>query len=322
MRKTQIILEVPYFSTATYGLKFDFETFFTNHVPHRIVHIKISDQFRKEVIGKGAFGRTIIDKKKILFDLQDNPGEYDFYNDYDIVYKRSYLVGRSYSNKVFPYGLRFDVFTNIIGVIIKNPFVFFLDSKNFKEITRTFFNILGLNYKGYNNIKRTWNNLYNSNQKSFKAKHVLYSTRLWLDSDNGKLISEERKEIFNILRDRKDITLCTLNQVNQSEYFEILINSNIVVINNGLHKVPGLRFAELLAMGKVVITLPTNVVIPNLVNGEHFLEVQIGDLAKLIDNLTLADIDRIGNNAKKYAMQNLGPGSRLRNLLSQENHAV
>ena len=70
MRKTQIILEIPYFSTATYGLKFDFETFFSIHELNRTFKIKISAQFRKEIRGKGAFGRTTIDNKRILFDLQ------------------------------------------------------------------------------------------------------------------------------------------------------------------------------------------------------------------------------------------------------------
>ena len=111
--------------------------------------------------------------------------------------------------------------------------------------------------------------------------------------------------------------LNTVLPLNQSKFFKVLSKSNIVIINNGLYDVPGIRFPELLLLGKVVVTLPLNVKIPGLIDGVHYISTSMDGLNGCLDNLTMDKIKNIQTNAREYAQQYFGPGKRMEYILSQ-----
>ena len=89
--------------------------------------------FEEEIMGKGSFARFETNKQKILIDLQDNPVEYGFYSNYDVIFKRSFSTNIHYSSNVYPFGLRFDVFDGLWRVFWFNTTVFLrdLESKDY-----------------------------------------------------------------------------------------------------------------------------------------------------------------------------------------------
>jgi hypothetical protein len=315
----EIKLEIPYYNTSSQGLMFDLSTY--AEAEGIKVKVEVSKTFESELLGKGSFGRITFNNKKILFDLQDNPSPYDFYCDYDVIFKRSYSNFIGYEENVFPYGLRVDLFYNYKAAFKSNLFHFIFDRRGFKELTRTFFNCLGKDFHGYNNLKRSWSFLsgFSESNKEEKQKKIVFSTRLWYGNAKGEDISAEREKIYNLLKSRNDVILNQLTQINQSDYFKKLKDSNIVIINNGLHNVPGFRLGELLIMGKVVITTPTNIKIPGLVNGVHYIECEIDQIGEILDTLSLVKLNFIKENARKYAIEFLGPSMRLKYFIDKIN---
>ncbi len=310
-----IILEIPYYSQSVQGIIWDFHTFSKKNKIK--LKIKLSPKFEKEIMGKGSFARFEINGKKVLIDVQDNPTEYQFYRNYDFIFKRSFAINGNYSANVYPFGFRFDVFDGLWVVCLSNLKLFFTDKRNRKELVRTILNLFGIDYLGFNNIGRNWDKLeLISRSKQVEKKAILFSTRLW-GTNNGDKISKERKSISELLETRQDVVLNSLLPLKQSIYMKKLEDCNVIVINNGLHDVPGIRFPEILLSGKVVVTLPINVEIPGLVEGIHYISTNLEDLNSCLDNLSIGNIKRIQTTAREYAQDYLGPGKRVEYILNQ-----
>jgi hypothetical protein len=310
-----IILEIPYYSGSVQGIIWDFQTYCKKNKIK--LKIELSPKFEKEIMGKGSFARFEINGKKVLIDVQDNPTEYQFYKNYDCIFKRSFSKNENYSANVYPFGFRFDVFDGLWVVCLSNLKLFFTDKRNRKELLRTILNLFGIDYLGFNNLSRNWAKLEligQSNQLEKKA--ILFSTRLW-GRNTGDKISKERKSISELLETRQDVVLNSLLPLKQSEYLKKLEDCNVIVINNGLHDVPGIRFPEILLSAKVVVTLPINVEIPGLVEGIHYISTNLEDLNSCLDNLSMVNIKRIQTNAREYAQDYLGPGKRVEYILNQ-----
>jgi hypothetical protein len=315
MKTRKIVLEIPYYSQSVQGIIWDFRTFCKqNNINLKIV---LSPKFEKEIQGKGSFARFDFLGKSVLIDVQDNPTEYKFYRDYDYIFKRSFSTDINYQDNVIPLGFRFDVFDGLWLVCFTNIKLFLVDRRNRKEVIRTVLNYIGIDYLGFNNISRSWDNLKLKSQiKQKEKKAILFSTRLW-SKNIGEKVSSERKSINELLASRHDVVLNTLLPLKQSSYLNRLEECNVVVINNGLHDVPGIRFPELLLSKKVIVTLPINVVIPGLVDGLHYISTNLENLNSCLDNLTMMTIEQIQTNAKQYAKDYLSPGKRLEYILNK-----
>jgi hypothetical protein len=205
-------------------------------------------------------------------------------------------------------------------VCLSNLKLFITDKRNRKELVRTILNLFGIDYLGFNNISRNWNKLeqigINQSIKTGREKTILFSTRLW-GGNIGDKISKERKSISELLETRQDVVLNSLLPLKQSIYMKKLEDCKVIVINNGLHDVPGIRFPEILLSGKVVVTLPINVEIPGLVEGIHYISTNLEDLNSCLDNLSIGNIKRIQTSAREYAQDYLGPGKRVEYILNQ-----
>jgi hypothetical protein len=311
----KLILEIPYYSQSVQGIIWDFHTYCKQNKVK--LKIQLSPKFEKEIMGKGSFARLEINGKKVLIDVQDNPTEYQFYRNYDCIFKRSFSKDVNYSANVYPFGFRFDVFDGLWVVCLTNLKLFLTDKRNRKELMRTILNLFGIDYLGFNNISRNWDKLELLKQsKQIENKAILFSTRLW-SGDIGDKISKERKSISELLETRQDVVLNSLLPLEQSEYLKKLQDCNVIIINNGLHDVPGIRFPEILLLGKVVVTLPINVEIPGLVDGIHYISTNLEDLNSCLDNLSMGNIKRIQTTAREYAQDYLGPGKRVQYILNQ-----
>lgn len=315
MKERKLTLEIPYYSQSVQGIIWDFLTFSKqNNIK---LKIELSPKFEKEIMGKGSFARFEFNGKKVLIDIQDNPTEYQFYRDYDCIFKRSFSKNLTYAANVYPFGFRFDVFDGLWVVCLSNLKLFLIDKRNRKELMRTILNLFGIDYLGFNNITRYWNKLELIRQSEhIEKKAILFSTRLW-GGKIGDKISKERKFISDLLINRQDVVLNSLSPLKQSVYLKKLEDCNVVVINNGLHDVPGIRFPEILLLGKVVVTLPINVEIPGLVDGIHYISTNLEDLNSCLDNLSMVNIKRIQTSSREYAQDYLGPGKRVEYILSQ-----
>ena len=310
------ILEIPYYSRSIQGIIWDYKSYCDKHgVKYRV---KIYREFEEQIFGKGSFARIQIDDLAILFDLQDNPCNYDFYKNYDFVFKRSYLNQPNiYSDNVLPLGMRFDVFDGFWHVFKTNLLKIFIDKRNRKEFIRTVLNIIGFDYLGYNNLRRTWNKLLNEPQTNTGSENnILFISRLYTNNNAGIKISKERQEINNQLKNREDVLFNSLNHIQQSDYIEKLKDSGIVVINNGLHDVPGARLPELLLLGKTVLSTKLNVIVPGLTS-EHFFEFESDKLNIELEKVIRNPINVYNKRARNFMLENYGPARRFENILKE-----
>lgn len=316
-----MVIELPYYSRSVQGVIWDFKTYCTlKKIKYRI---KICPEFEKEISGKGGCVRFVYEGNKALIDMSDNPVPYDFYNQYNIVFKRSFSKNVNYPPNVFPFGLRCDVFDGLWDVFYSNKILFLTDKRNRKELIRTIINLLGFDHLGFSNLSRSWKKL---NQKEklgdlFKKK-VLFSTRLWDNKATGLKISAERQLIYKILKTRDDMVLNTIFPLKQSMYLKKLKDCNIVVINNGLHDVPGVRLSELLLNGKIVLTTDLNVKIPGIDVYNCIVEYSLENLNKTIDSLDELKVREIMKNTSMFCEQYLAPGKRFEymiNLINQQH---
>jgi hypothetical protein len=321
MKEQKLTLEIPYYSRSVQGIIWDFTTFCElNSINFKI---KLCPEFEKGILGKGSFARLNYRGNKILIDLQDNPIPYDFYSEYDVIFKRSFSKHLKYPPNVFPFGLRFDVFGGIWVVLISNFRAFILDKRNRKELIRTLLNFMGFDHMGFNNLSRRWVNLNiesnNNKGNDMTEKKVFFSTRLWDKSKTGEKISIERQEIFKILKNRKDTCFNSLVPMKQSLYLKKLSESNVVIINNGVHDVPGVRLPELLLIGKIVLTTELNVVIPHLDKYNCLLYYDLENLNQMINALDIEKMNDIKKNTQKYTQENLGPAKRFEYIFNTIN---
>ena len=318
MNTEKLVLEIPYYSRSVQGVIWDFKTYCTQkNIKYRI---KLCPVFEKEILGKGSFARFDYNGKKVLIDLQDNPTSYDFFDQYDFVFKRSFSKKIHYPSNVIPFGLRLDVFDGLWQVLIPNFTLFITDKRNRKELIRTIFNLLGFDHLGFNNLSRSWKKL-NQIKKlgELQNKKVLFSTRLWENTRTGDIISMERRSIYEILKIRKDVVLNSLEPLKQSAYLTKLKECNIVVINNGVHNVPGVRLSELLLNGKIVLTTDLNVKIPGLDVYNCIIEYRLENLNKTIDNLDELKVREIMQNTYMFCEQFLAPGKRFEYMINLIN---
>jgi hypothetical protein len=315
MKEQKLTLEIPYYSQSVQGLIWDFQTYCrANKIAHTV---KVSSEFRKQIMGKGGFAKFTVKEKFFLIDVQDDPLNYPFFKDYDFIFKRSYSNKIQYFDNVFPFGFRFDVFDGLHSVFLSNVKSFLFNWKHRRELIRTAVNILGFDFAGFNNLSRRYKKLNwdGLNSKIFDTKKILFSTRLFLDLERGLKITEERKQINELLKSRNDVILNTISPLDQSKFLKATSSCNIVVINNGLYDVPGIRFPELLLLGKVVVTLPLNVQVPGLIDGIHYISTTMEDLNNCLDNLSVDKIKKIQANGREYAQNYFGPGKRMEYIL-------
>ena len=308
-------LIIPYYNASLQGLIWDCKTYCNKY--NYNFKCSLSRKFEEEIEFRGSLGLILFWDKRILIDLQDNPREYEFYKNFDFVFKRSYSKYIQYSEYVFPFGLRVDIFDGLWYVFFTNIRLFIFDKRNRRELIRTLFNLFNLDYQGMNNLKRNYKKLKSYKvQELISQRKILYSTRLWLQNSNGFKISHERKSISEALAKRKDVILNTISQISQSEYFSFSLKSNILVINNGLHDVPGLRLAEAIIMGKLIISTDLNIVVPGLIENEHYLLTNIDDLNNLLDNINIEKISKFQKSCSKFTSMYFDPGCRLEYIFS------
>jgi hypothetical protein len=195
MKEQKLTLEIPYYSQSVQGLIWDFQTYCrANKIAHTV---KVSSEFGKQIMGKGGFAMFTVKEKKILIDVQDDPLNYPFFEDYDFIFKRSYSNQIQYFDNVFPFGFRFDVFDGLHSVFLSNVKSFLFDWKHRRELIRTAVNILGFDFAGFNNLSRLYKKLNGDglNSKMFDTKRILFSTRLFMMAVSTDRLTPKQQRI-------------------------------------------------------------------------------------------------------------------------------
>lgn len=105
--------------------------------------------------------------------------------------------------------------------------------------------------------------------------------------DDRIKINRQRTLIFNYLSKSGLECFTSTKFISQKEWIRILNQSNIIVVNNGLHDVPGLRIAEATIFSKCPVSPALNVIIPGYFEGENYIRIMdnVDDLEPVLVNL-------------------------------------
>lgn len=265
---------VVYSETFKVPLRFDFNEEY------------IKSRFR----GASSFAVIIFNDKEYLVDLQDNPRHYDFYSDYELVFKRSYSSHLTYVDRIIPYGFRIDQTVALSSIISRSNFLSLRNwnKRNLKEIQRSSLINKILIKDLFDNSISNIHSFFSTEIIDYNGR-IAYSARFWKEDgrEDRIKINRQRELIFNYLS-KSGLDCFTSNKfISQKEWIRILNQSNIVIVNNGLHDVPGLRIAEATLFSRCPVTPALNVVIPDYSEGENYLKISddIADIGLVLENL-------------------------------------
>lgn len=270
-----------------------------------------------------SFIEVIINNKiTAIYETQDSGSIFacDFDNkNIDFYFKRSFNseMRKSISNKIYPLGLNYDVNSK------------YGNYHDLKYKTRNF--IKKILKKGKNEF---YIEDFECNQKKDINNKICFLTRFWNPYDDeveDKNVRNERIQINNFRAEcinkcrsiYKDDFLggaykdqyainnyknCIVNDskiTQRDKYLEILKDYDICIATKGLHNSIGWKFAEYVALGKVIITEPLDYEIPgNFKKNENYLEFE--NINELIEKIELVRNDKslarkiISNNINYY----------------------
>lgn len=240
------------------------------------------------------------------------------WNKIDYYFKRSYNyeIVKDVSDKIYPLGLNYDVHSR---------------KKNFQ----------GINYNLRDLIKRIigqGKNKFYLDEFEYRNnspnEKICFLTRFWDPDDmevEDKKAKEERKKINDFrascIRACKDkygnqfiggvpfsefankyYKDCIINDnkiTKRSNYLMTIKDYDICIATTGLHNSIGWKFAEYIAMGKVIISEPLNYIVPgDLKEGDNYITFEsVEELIECIDSVRLNSVKRKNiqkNNIEYY----------------------
>ncbi len=284
-----ITILLPNLNRSLWGLISSFVVYSENF------KVPIRFNFNEEYIklrfgGASSFAVIIFNDKEYLVDLQDNPKAYEFFSDYELVFKRSYSTYLTYANKVVPYGFRIDQTVTLSSIISRSNFLSFrnLNKRNLKEIRRSSVMNKIFTKDLFENRIREIHSFLSTDIVDYNGR-IAYSARFWKEDgrDDRIKINRQRTLIFNYLSKSGLECFTSTKFISQKEWIRILNQSNIIVVNNGLHDVPGLRIAEATIFSKCPVSPALNVSIPGYFEGENYIRIMdnVDDLEPVLVNL-------------------------------------
>ncbi len=273
--------------------------------------------------GASSFAVLAVNGREYLVDVQDNPRPYEFYKDYELVFKRSFSSKITYPGNVIPYGFRLDQTVPIYEVCRRSNLLTLanLNNRNWKEIRRsTFLNKL-LPNDLFDNKLRNIRAFYDTNIADYNGR-IAYSARYWREEgrEDRIKINSQRTSIYNFLSVSGLNCFCSLKFISQKTWIKILQGANIVVVNNGLHDVPGLRIAEATVFSKCPVSPELNVLIPEYIEGKNYIRIQddISDLASVLEYLVKSkDYTEIQYNNSIYSSEFLLGSKKAEYILNE-----
>lgn len=187
-----------------------------------------------------------------------------------------------------------------------------------------------------NSLKRSYYPFYKEVSSQEKANYTFYLNYPW--SKHSK-VTENRKLIIQLLQKLKEEDKIDfkggfskrrlgyhpgLEQLSASkiydhkDYLTEVKKSNFVINTPAVHDCLGWKLGEYLALGKTIISLPINRVMPGkFVKDKHYLEIErIDDLEDAIARI-INDKEyslELSKNASNYYKENLAPASVIKRI--------
>ena len=277
-------------------------------------YIKIS----KKVVNDSVYDylEVIINNEiRVIYDTMDSGKVYvpDLeWDKVDYYFKRSYKreLAEKISQKIYPLGLNYDVHSKYSNFqTIKYNIKDFLKRILFLGKNKFYIEDFEIKRKEPNNkicfLTRFWDpngkevedeSVREERKKinDFRAECIRSCKKRYGDKFIGGVpYSDFANKYFNdCIVDNSKIT-------ERSKYLDLIKNYDICIATTGLHKSIGWKFAEYIAMGKVIVSEPLEYEVPGiLVKGKNYLEFRTVD--ELINNIDAL----IENKEKRMKIQN------------------